>query len=302
MAPRQPADGSVYRPYGGPAWNPPKVDRDGRVSHPIGATSAMYANPAPSEYAVPDVRVTRKKAPTWTVAGDAMKQRTYSIGLGPAGYDQDPKCTSKGRDYGKHYTIAPQYPAVRQDQNPPAYSNCEADYLKNHLSTFKRAPNFTNRQDLPVRVGKYVPGPAYYPIVRFPIHQYHLTPQKGRDPLVASKPKLLTSNNNNPAPNSYNLPSFDKTRLRSQAPKYSMRARTKDPAAAERSPGPAAYNTEAIAALQKRVPCYSFGIHGSSYANMLGDLEEPAKGGGQKSGSHCKIPAKYGALRYGKDV
>ena len=299
MAPRQPADGTPFRPYGGPAWNPPKMDKDGRVSHPIGATSAMYGTPAPSRYSLPDVTVTRKKAPRWTVAGDALKPKSERIGVGPAGYDQDPRCTSKGVDYGKHYTIAPQYSAQRKDENPAAYPNCEADHLKNHLSTLRRAPNFSNRKDLPVRVGKYVPGPAFYPIMRFPIAQYHLTPQKGRDPIVASKPQLLTSINDNPAPNNYSLPAFDKTRLRSHAPLFSMRARTKDPAAAARSPGPAAYNTEAIAAIQKRVPSYSFGINGSCYTNMLGDLESKSTGREKK---HCKIPPKYASLRYGKDV
>ena len=294
MTPRQPADGSVYRPYGGPSWIPPKADRDGRVSRPAGATSAMYANPSPSTYSLPDIRGTRKKAPTWSVAGDAAKEKPFRIGVGPAGYDQDPKCTSKGRDYGKHYTIAPQYPSAPKDENPPAYPNCEADHLKKHLSTFRHAPNYTNRKDLPVRVGKYVPGPAYYPILRFPFHQYHLTPQKGRDPIVASKPNLLTSIKDNPSPNAYNLPKYS----RWNEPKYSMRARTRDPAAVDKSPGPAAYNTEAIAATQRRVPSYSFGINGSCFTNMLGDLES------KRSSKivNCKIPPKYATLKYGKDV
>merc|ERR1711872_335996 len=175
----------------------------------------MYGNPSPSTYSLPDVGVSRKKAPKWTVAGDALKPKAERIGVGPAGYDPDPKCTSKGLDYGKHYTIAPQYPAPRKDDIPAAYPNCEADHLKHHLSTFRRAPNYSNRRDLPVRIGKYVPGPGFYPIFRFPIPQYHMTPQKGRDPIVAHKPKLLTSINDNPAPNSYILPTMEKTGLRS---------------------------------------------------------------------------------------
>jgi len=292
------ADGTVNRPFGGPKWNPPEVDEDGRVSHPVQATSAMYGNPPPSSYTLPEIGVTRKKAPRWTVAGDALKQKAARIGVGPAGYDQDPKCTSKGRDKGKHYTIAPQFPPVHKDKNPPAYSNCGANHLKDHLSTLKREPQFTNRKDLPVRIGTYCPGPAFYPILRFPIPQYHLTPQKGRDPLVASKPQL-TSNNNNPAPDTYNVPDYDKTRLRSSAPRYTMRARTKDPALAERSPGPAAYNTDSIGAVKKRVPSYSFGINGSCYTNMLGDMEPKKE---CKHFRRCKIVPKYATLRYGKDV
>lgn len=293
------ANGSVNRPYGGPLWNSPKVDKDGRVSRPVIATSAMYANPPPSRYTLPDEGVTRKRAPRWTVAGDARKQVVDRIGVGPAGYDQNPKCTSKGRDYGKHYTIASQFPPIRKEKNPSAYSNCESNHLKDHLSTFTREPQYTNRKDLPVRVGKYVPGPSFYPILRFPIPQYHLTPQKGRDPIIASKLKLLTSNNNNPSPDTYGLPDFDKTRLRSAAPKYTMRARTKDPALAERSPGPAAYNMDSIGAIQRRVPSFSFGISGSCYANLLGDMESKEK---CKHSSRCKVPPKHATLRYGRDV
>jgi len=293
------ADGSVNRPYGGPAWLEPTVDKDGRVSHPVGAISAMYANPPPSSYTLPDVSGTRKRAPKWTVAGDALKPKVDRIGVGPAGYDQDPKCTSKGKDYGKHYTIAPRFPPVHKDKNPAPYPNCEANHLRNHLSTVRREPNYTNRTDLPVRVGSYVPGPAFYPILRFPIAQYHLTPQKGRDPIVNSKPQLLTSNNNNPSPDTYSLPEFGKTRLRSSAPKYTMRSRTKDPALLERSPGPAAYNTNSIGAIQRRVPSYSFGINGSGFANRLGDMGTNEK---CKHSRRCKVPPKYATLRYGKDV
>lgn len=290
-------DGSVFRPYGGPVWRQPDVDKDGRVSHPVAATSAMYANPPPSRYTLPEVSVTRKRAPRWTVAGDAQ-EKVDRIGVGPAGYDQDPKCTRKGTDNGKRYTIAPRFPPAHKDKTPPAYSNCEANHLKNQLSTLPREPQYTNGRDLPYRVGKYVPGPGFYPIWRFPIPQYYKSPQKGPDPIVVSRKKLF-SNAENPPPNAYDLPKYHKTRLRSHAPKYTMVPRREDPALADRSPGPAAYNTDSIGAIRKRAPCYSFGINGSCFTNMLGDMEPKEK---CQHSKHCKVPAKHATLRYGKDV
>ena len=55
---------------------------------------------------------------------------------------------------------------INDTDSAAPYNPTEPSVMKHHISTYKREPNYTMRKDLLVRVGKYVPGPNYYPKVR----------------------------------------------------------------------------------------------------------------------------------------
>jgi len=299
------ADGSVNQPYGGPMWILPEADKDGRVGRPVQATQAMYGTPGPGRYefpVIPDApESTMKRAPRWIIGVDLKGDSIGSLGVGPSGYDQDGHMTNKGREDGRHYTIYKQFPPLRQFIPPPPYDPTEPSVMKHHVSVYPREPYWTIREDYLTRVGKYVPGPNNYPIVRFPLPQIEKTPQKGADAVVAHKPNLIGPYVPPPGPTNYKLPDFALTRLRSHAPAFSMRGRGEGKLK-HRSPGPAAYPPRSLDTIKKRTPAYSMGIDGSANAgSFIETFGKPGRPGKNQS-KICRVPPKHGGFAYGKDV
>jgi len=299
------ADGTINQPYGGPFWVKPKEDQDGRVGRPLMATEAMYGTPGPGKYETPVIpdapESTMKRAPRWIIGEDLRVDTVGSLGVGPSGYDQDGHMTNKGREDGRHYTMYEQFPPLKQFIPPPPYNPTEPSVMKHHISTYKREPNYTMRKDLLVRVGKYIPGPNYYPKVRFPLPLVNKTPQKGADAVVSPKPDLVGLYVPPPGPTDYKLPDFAKTRLRSRAPAFTMRGRG-DKTEVYRSPGPAAYPPRSLDTIKKRVPAYSMGVDGGSLSGTLIEtFGKPGRPANQQT-KICKVPPKYNAFLYGKDV
>jgi len=286
-------------------WMNPEVDKDGRAVRPRLATADMYGTPGPGKYEIPVIpdapESTMTRAPRWVVGGDLLVDTAGSMGNGPAGYDQDGHMTNKGREDGRHYTIYERFPPLQQFIPPPPYNPTAPSVMKHHVTAYKREPHYSMRRDFLVRIGKYVPGPNYYPIPRFPMAQILKTPQKGPRPLVAHKPILIGEYVAPPGPSDYKLPDFAKTRLRSQAPAYTMRGRG-GKEEVYRSPGPAAYPPRSIDTIKRRVPAYSMGINGTSHCGtMMETFGKPGRPGNKQT-KICKVPAKHGAFAYGKDV
>lgn len=299
------ADGSINQPFGGPTWVKPEVDKDGRVGRPRLATEAMYGTPGPGKYEIPVIpdapESTMTRAPRWVAGEDLAVDTAGSLGLGPAGYDQDGHMTNKGREDGRHFTLYPQFELPKPFISPPPYNPTAPSVMKNHVTAYKREPQWSMRRDFCVRVGKYVPGPNYYPIVRFPLPLYNKTPQKLPDPIVAHKPYLIGPYVAPPGPTDYQLPHFAKTRLRSHAPAFTMRGRG-DKSEVNRSPGPAAYPPRRLDTIKKRVPAYSMGINGSPHhGTMMETFGKPGRPRNKQT-KICQVPPKHGAFAYGKDV
>lgn len=299
------ADGSINQPYGGPMWTNPKVDKDGRAVRPRMATQSMYGTPGPGKYEIPVIpeapESTMTRAPRWVAGADLAVDTVGSLGNGPAGYDQDGHMTNKGHEDGRHYSIYERFPPLQQFIPPPPYNPTEPSVMKNHVTAYKREPQWSMRKDYCVRVGTYVPGPNYYPILRFPLPQINKTPQKGANPVVTPRSNLIGTYVAPPGPSDYKLPEFAKTRLRSQAPAFSMRGRG-EKTEVIRSPGPAAYPPRNHDTIKKRVPAYSMGINGTAHCGTF--METFGKPGrpGNKQTKICKVPPKNGGFAYGKDV
>jgi len=242
-----------------------------RSVRPKVPTVAMYTNPAP-KYTVPsglmaastmkDKNPSLYQSPAYSM-GLAFKDKSSSLGPGPAAYKPDGKFTAHGKAGGP-YAFATWKPKDPLEKKTPGPTDYDTVRKNNVWSKLKNAPasSMGSRNKGPKLSSG--PGPSAYTIQKRQLDAF-----QNKAPEVVMGGKFPgTKPNGIPGPGQYQDPSTHRYK-KGAVPAYSMGLKWTE-FTLHPTPSPNAYNVApGRKRTKKEAPAFSFGIHHSEYAPDL---------------------------------